>query len=80
MAGLCNALAAVITHGNSLSADAFEVPSALPTAPDEQVGDLPARVLEAEAVLTALRDALVAGDDLQNVATRAADFGIACPT
>ena len=79
LAGLCNALAAVITHGNPLSADAFEVPSALPSAPDEEVGDLPARVLEAEAVLTALRDALVAGDDLQNVATRAADFGIRVP-
>lgn len=79
LVGLCNALAAVITHGNPLSADAFEVPSALPSAPDEQVGDLPARVLEAEAVLTALRDALVAGHDLQNVATRAADFGIRVP-
>ena len=79
LVGLCNALAAVITHRNPLSADAFAVPSALPSAPDEQVGDLPARVLEAEAVLTALRDALVAGHDLQNVATRAADFGIRVP-
>jgi hypothetical protein len=79
LVGLCNALAEVITHGNPLSADAFEVPSALPPAPDEQVGDLPARVLEAEAVLTALRDALVAGHDLQNMATRAADFGIRVP-
>ena len=79
LVGLCNALAAVITHGSPLSADAFEVPSALPSAPDEQAGDLPARVLEAEAVLTALRDALVAGHDLQNVATRAADFGIRVP-
>ena len=79
LVGLCRALAAVVTHGNPLSADAFEVPSALPSAPDEQVGDLPARVLEAEAVLTALRDALVAGHDLQNVATRAADFGIRVP-
>ena len=79
LVGLCNALAAVITHGNPLSADAFEVPSALPPAPDEQMGDLPARVLEAEAVLTALRDALVAGHDLENVATRAADFGIRVP-
>ena len=64
LVGLCGALAAVITHGSPLGADAFEVPSALPTAPDEAVGDLPARVLEAEAMLTALRDALVAGHDL----------------
>jgi hypothetical protein len=51
----------------------------LPAAPDDTQGDLAARVLEAEAVLTALRDALVAGHDLQNVATRAADFGIRVP-
>lgn len=77
--GLCGALAAVIVHGNPLNADAFEVPSALPSAPAEETGDLPARVLEAEAALTALRDALVAGDDLANAATRAADFGIRVP-
>ena len=73
------ALAAVITHGNPLGADAFDVPSALPSAPDEAVGDLPARVLEAEATLAALRDALVAGHDLDNVAARAAAFGIRVP-
>jgi len=79
LVGLCGALAAVITHGSPLGADAFEVPSALPSAPDEAVGDLPARVLEAEAILEALRDALVAGQDLDNVAARAADFGIRIP-
>jgi hypothetical protein len=77
--GLCGALAAVITHGSPLGADAFDVPSALPAAPDEAVGDLPARVLEAQALLAALRDTLVAGQDLDNVVTRSADFGIRIP-
>jgi hypothetical protein len=79
LVGLCAAVAAVITHASPLGADAFEVPSALPTTPDEATGDLATRVFEAEAILAALRDALVAGRDLQTVATRAADFGIRVP-
>jgi hypothetical protein len=35
LVGLCDAVAEVITHGSPLGADAFEVPSALPAAPDE---------------------------------------------
>ena len=42
LVGLCGAVAAVITHASPLGADAFEVPSALPAAPDEDAGDLAA--------------------------------------
>jgi hypothetical protein len=51
----------------------------MPSAQDENVGDLPQRVTEAETALTALRDALAEGEDASGVAVRAAAFGIRVP-
>jgi hypothetical protein len=79
LTGLGRSLAAVVTHGSALEADAFEVPSALPAAADEATGDLAARVAEAAATLATLRDALAASTDPSGVALRAAAFGVRVP-
>ena len=79
LTGLARSVAAVLTHGSALGADAFEVPSTLPAAVDEVIDELAARVTEAAATLATLRDALVAGTDSSGVLLRAAAFGVRLP-
>ena len=79
LTGLCRALAGVIVHGDVLRADAFEPPSALGTAAEEEFGDLPARASDAITALSGVRDALVARTDLQMATLRTAGFGIRVP-
>ena len=79
LAGLCDAAARVLTHGEPLRPDSFEPPSAMATATKEDFGDLPARVATAFAALTAVRDALAARADPAAAALQAAAFGIRVP-
>ncbi len=77
--GLCDAAARVLTRGEPLRPDAFDPPSAMTTAAAEDFGDLPARVAEASAALTVIRDALLARTDPIGTTLRAAAFGIRVP-
>jgi hypothetical protein len=79
LVGLCDAAARVLTRGEPLRADAFDPPSAMVTAATEDFGDLPARVTEAGAALTAIRDALVSRADPRAAAVRASAFGVRGP-
>ena len=77
--GLCEAAARVLTRGEPLRADGFDPPSAMTTATAEDFGDLPARVADANAGLSGIRDALLARTDPIETTLRAAAFGIRVP-
>jgi hypothetical protein len=79
LTGLCRAVASVLVRGDALRADVFDVPSALGTAANEELGDLPNRALEALAALSAARDALVARTNPQAAVLQSAAFGIRVP-
>ncbi len=79
LVGLCDAIARVLAHGESLRADSFDAPSALQAAAREDVGDLPARVAAATTALSAVRDAFVLRNDPSAAAVQAAAFGVRVP-
>ncbi len=79
LVGICEAAARVLTRGEPLRADGFDPPSAMTTAAAEDVGDLPARVADATAGLSAIRDGLLARTDPIETTLRAAAFGIRVP-
>jgi len=79
LVGLCDATAAVLTQGEALRAESFDPPSAVPPAAAADVGDLPVRVNDALAELTAVRDALVQRTAPVASVIRAAAFGVRLP-
>jgi hypothetical protein len=79
LVGLCGATAAVLTRGEALRAESFDPPSALPAAAAEDFGDLPVRVDDALAELTAVRDALVQRIEPVASVMHAAAFGVRVP-
>jgi hypothetical protein len=79
LVGLCDAIARVLVHAEPLRPDAFEPPSAMGAASQEEFADLGARVTKAFTTLSAIRDALVVRADPVTSVMRAATFGVRVP-
>jgi hypothetical protein len=78
LVGMCEVMLRTVTLAQPLRADAFEAPDALVTRSAEDVGDLPARAMEATDRLIAVRAQLTTGNPAEAVRGTAA-FGVRIP-